>query len=88
MGSSLDVFEAVSNVARSWIWSLFFFVWPVRGSRGGGECCVGVRQAAGQLRGTTPQGTTPTGAHTSECGGRLLSLLLFPAEFRAILMLV
>lgn len=47
MGSSLDVFEAVSNVARSWIWSLFFFVWPVRGSRGGGECCVGVRQAAG-----------------------------------------
>lgn len=80
MGSSLDVFEAVSNVARSWIWSLFFFVWPVRGSRGGGECCVGVRQAAGQLRGTTPQGTTPTGAHTSECGGRLLSLLLFPCH--------
>lgn len=36
-----------------------------------------------QLRGTTPQGTTPTGAHTSECGGRLLSLLLFPCHSRA-----
>lgn len=25
----------------------FVCVWPVRGSRGGGECCVGVRKAAG-----------------------------------------
>lgn len=47
MGSLLGVFEAVSNVARSWIGSFFLCVWPVRGSRGGGECCVGVRKAAG-----------------------------------------
>lgn len=48
MGSLLGVFEAVSNVALSWIGSLFVFcVWPLRGSRGGGECCVGVRKAAG-----------------------------------------
>lgn len=51
MGSSLDVFEAVSNVARSWIWSLFFCVagegeswWRrvlCRGASGGGTSYEG-----------------------------------------------